>query len=235
MKNYRYKILFLLLTVIISINSVAQDVNYFVHTVSKGQTLYSISRMYNTTVKEIIEANPECVNKLSIGQKIKIHQNVKSVSAEQADDKKPGNAQRYHTIQPGETLYRLSQKYGVTPQDICAANPGLGISNFRSGEVIMIPSASTESTPAKETVKETKEEDPDTIPIRTFETYVDDVIQQGLNGTCSTCKDTQDVSGYQTGTDADEGVEAQNCQCDYDQQRNYHEYRNTSRYLFQQN
>lgn len=170
MKNYRYKILFLLLTVIISINSVAQDVNYFVHTVSKGQTLYSISRMYNTTVKEIIEANPECVNKLSIGQKIKIHQNVKSVSAEQADDKKPGNAQRYHTIQPGETLYRLSQKYGVTPQDICAANPGLGISNFRSGEVIMIPSASTESTPAKETAKETKEEAPDTIPIRTTHT-----------------------------------------------------------------
>jgi len=170
MKNYRYKILFLLLTVIISINSVAQDVNYFVHTVSKGQTLYSISRMYNTTVKEIIETNPECVNKLSIGQKIKIYQNVKSVSAEQADDKKPGNAQRYHTIQPGETLYRLSQKYGVTPQDICAANPGLGISNFRSGEVIMIPSASTESTPAKETAKETKEEAPDTIPIRTTHT-----------------------------------------------------------------
>ncbi|MBR4862341.1 MAG: YegP family protein [Firmicutes bacterium] len=56
-----------------------------------------------------------------------------------------------------------------------------------------------------------------------FETNVYDVIQQGLNGTGSTSEDTQNVSSYQTGTDTDEGVEAQYCQSDYQQQRNYKE------------
>ncbi|MBQ6694595.1 MAG: LysM peptidoglycan-binding domain-containing protein [Bacteroidaceae bacterium] len=142
----------------------AQNNDYFIHTVSKGQTLYSISRMYRTSVKEIIDLNPECVsNKISIGQKIKLRQR------NQFDTLEEGDNVLYHTIQPGETLYRLGQKYGITPQDICAANPGLNISNFRSGEVIMIPTskkvtvATTPTTP-KQPEKKVKS---DTIPIRT--------------------------------------------------------------------
>ena len=38
----------------------AQNDNHFVHTVSKGQTLYSISRMYEVSVNDIIALNPEC-------------------------------------------------------------------------------------------------------------------------------------------------------------------------------
>lgn len=167
MKNFKYKIFIALLLLIISMKTVAQESNYFVHTVSKGQTLYSISRMYNVTVKEIIDTNPECVNKLSIGQKIKIHQKSKE-TAEQTLDKSPNETQRYHTIQPGETLYRLSQKYGITPQEICDANPGLGISNFRSGEVIMIPSTQTKSTVVKEQAESTvKQEETEAPRIRT--------------------------------------------------------------------
>lgn len=143
----------------------AQDSTHFIHTVSKGQTLYSISRMYNTTVKDIIDLNPECVNKLSIGQKIKIRQTVSTESKTSNDSNTP----LYHTIQPGETLYRLSKKYGVTPQDICAANPGLGISNFKSGEVIMIPT-SKKPTETTQGTSFNKEEKADTLPIRTTHT-----------------------------------------------------------------
>ena len=64
----------------------AQESNYFIHTVSKGQTLYSISRMYQTTVKDIIDHNPECIEKLSIGQKIKIYQKQETPLAESADN-----------------------------------------------------------------------------------------------------------------------------------------------------
>lgn len=145
----------------------AQNSTHFVHTVSKGQTLYSISRMYNTTVKEIIDLNPECINKLSIGQKIKIRQAVTDNQTTNGN-----NAQLYHTIQPGETLYRLSKKYGVTPQDICAANPGLGISNFRSGEVIMIPASKKPSSieATAQNAQPNNKETADTLPIRTTHT-----------------------------------------------------------------
>lgn len=139
----------------------AQNSDFFIHTVNKGQTLYSISRMYQTTVKEIIDLNPECVNKLSIGQKIKIRQNKKLTQQQDSIN----NGERYHTIQPGETLYRLGQKYGITPQEICEANPGLSISNFRSGEVILIPAPKKQAQqPIVEPQAPTQ---PDTIPIRT--------------------------------------------------------------------
>lgn len=150
-----------LLFALFTVKITAQNNSYFIHTVSKGQTIYSISRMYQTTVKEIIDLNPECVNKISIGQKIKIRQNA--LQEQQSTSEKIG--ERYHTIQPGETLYRLGQKYSITPQEICEANPGLSISNFRSGEVILIPAPKQQIQAVK--VEPQQPTVPDTIRIRT--------------------------------------------------------------------
>lgn len=45
----------------------------------------------------------------------------------------------YHTIQKGETLYRLTQIYKVTAEAICSLNPGLSAQNFQIGKVVAIP------------------------------------------------------------------------------------------------
>jgi LysM repeat protein len=47
----------------------------------------------------------------------------------------------FHTIQPGETLYRLSGIYNVSVKEICDENPGLSVETFRAGQVIRIPAA----------------------------------------------------------------------------------------------
>lgn len=126
----------------------AQSNGFFVHTVDKGQTLYSISRMYQKSIQEIIALNPGCEKKLSIGQELRIPQTpATSNTTTDANDNKP----RYHTIQTGETLYRLGKKYGITPLEICKANPGLNISNFRAGEVILIPAGKQSVTVATNT------------------------------------------------------------------------------------
>ena len=124
------KILFILAIFMVAVTSNAQKSNFISHTVVKGQTLYSISKMYNTTVDEIININPGSAEKLSIGQKLIIPRNTVD---KDKDVKK-------HTIKPGETLFRLSKMYNVTIDEICAANPGLSINNFRAGEVVVIPS-----------------------------------------------------------------------------------------------
>ena len=112
----------------------AQKTGIVNHTVAQGQTLYSISKLYNTTVDEIIKLNPGSAEKLSIGQKLVIHSNSKeTIKAKEEKNTKT------HTIQPGETLYRLSKMYDITTDELCAANPGLSISNFRAGETIVIP------------------------------------------------------------------------------------------------
>ena len=52
----------------------------------------------------------------------------------------------YHTIEAGETLYRLTVKYNVSARAICDANPGLSAENFRIGQVIRIPSTTEAKT-----------------------------------------------------------------------------------------
>lgn len=160
MSNKRV-ILYIIYLIICTFTLNAQNENHFVHTVSKGQTLYSIARMYEVSVNDIIALNPECAQKLAIGYKLKIAQKKKAVNTNENYEK------RYHTIQPGETLYRLGQKYGITPQEICAANPGLSIGNFRAGEVIMIPRTQTVQQPATPAQPQEEVKNSATTEIRT--------------------------------------------------------------------
>lgn len=46
--------------------------NFFIHKVEKGETLYSISRKYSVSVKEIQEWNSKNDNAVSIGEELKI-------------------------------------------------------------------------------------------------------------------------------------------------------------------
>lgn len=115
---------------------------YFLHTVTKGQSLYSISSMYNVTIDDIVRLNPGSDKQIREGAALKIPQ------AATTNSDKPV----FHTIQAGETLYRLSVKYNVTTQAICEANPGLSTENFHSGQVIIIP-VQSDSKPQKETPK----------------------------------------------------------------------------------
>ena len=121
---------------------------YFLHTVTKGQSLYSISSMYNVTIDDIVRLNPGSDKQIREGAALKIPQ------ATATNSDKPV----FHTIQAGETLYRLSVKYNVTTQAICEANPGLSSSNFRSGQVIVIPVQS--QSPVLETSQPTVKDEP---------------------------------------------------------------------------
>lgn len=101
---------------------------FFTHTVEAGETVYSISKIYHVTPEDIYTLNPEVKNGLRSGTTLKIPQN-----------KTDQQFSRFHTIAKGETLYQLTQMYHVSAEDICLANPGLSASNFKVGEVVVIP------------------------------------------------------------------------------------------------
>lgn len=116
-------------------NLMAQSASgQFTHTVTKGQSLYSISAMYNVSIDDILRANPGSSKTIRAGQKLNIPQNGTSGQV------------IFHTIQAGETLYKLTVKYGVSADRICRANPGLSASNFRVGQVVAIPSIGKQET-----------------------------------------------------------------------------------------
>jgi len=102
-----------------------QQDDYFLHTVERGQTVYSISVMYNVSVEDIYRLNPESRKKIRAGEALKIPQESGSYI--------------YHTIQPQETLYGLSQMYHMKGEDIIDANPGLSVKTFTIGKIIRIP------------------------------------------------------------------------------------------------
>ena len=120
-----------------AISYAQENQSYFLHTIEKGQSLYSISKMYNVTTSDIIRLNPGCDEKIYAGQTIKIPTGKESQKGE-----------TFHTIQAGETLYKLTTMYNVSAKDICEANPGLSAENFRIGQVILIPSTTEAETMA---------------------------------------------------------------------------------------
>ena len=102
-----------------------QEDNFFLHTVERGQTVYSISTMYGVSTEEIYRLNPGSKKVIRVGDVLKIPQESSSYL--------------YHTIQPQETLYGLAQKYNMKGVDIIAANPGLSVATFSIGKIIRIP------------------------------------------------------------------------------------------------
>lgn len=71
------RIFFLLSFISVSyLSTFAQEnQSYFLHTIEKGQSLYSISSMYGVSKADIIRLNPGCEDKIYAGQAIKIPQN----------------------------------------------------------------------------------------------------------------------------------------------------------------
>lgn len=113
-----------------SFGALAQEnQSYFLHTIEKGQSLYSISSMYSVTQDDIVKLNPGSDDKIYVGRTLRIPRTAANTQTE-----------TFHTIAQGETLYRLTVKYGISAKAICDANPGLSAENFRIGEVIRIPS-----------------------------------------------------------------------------------------------
>lgn len=104
----------------------------FYHNIERGETVYTLAAMYNTTPEAIYKLNPSARDGITVGAVLEIPQR-KIIS-----DVKEENY-RYHTISPKETLYSVSRTYSLTPENIIAANPGLSVQTFQIGKTIRIP------------------------------------------------------------------------------------------------
>ncbi|MDD2554614.1 MAG: LysM peptidoglycan-binding domain-containing protein [Desulfotomaculaceae bacterium] len=86
------------------------------HTVLPGESLYVISRDYGITVASLMEANGVKDHLIYPGQKL-------SIPGSQASQGYTADTGRTTcTVQAGESLWLIAQKYGVSYQDLVAAN-----------------------------------------------------------------------------------------------------------------
>lgn len=118
----------------------AIDTNKYVyHKVLKGETIYAITKKYNTDEKRLQALNPTLVNGLKEGEFIAVGEkkSIKAVPSVTATTLGNSNDVMLYTVQQGETLYGLSKKFNVTTDDIIKWNPEAK-DGIKQGQVIKI-------------------------------------------------------------------------------------------------
>ncbi len=109
---------------------------YYIHTVQKGQTLYSICRVYGVTQEDVIRENPE-IDPVSLkeGLAIRIPESKPKEAAVYPENRDDFHA---HTVKRGQTVYSLARKYKVTEEVIYHYNPWAR-EGIRDEQTIWIP------------------------------------------------------------------------------------------------
>ncbi|WP_324717209.1 LysM peptidoglycan-binding domain-containing protein [Carboxydochorda subterranea] len=109
------------------------------YTVQPGDTLFFIAQRFGTTVNAILALNPQITNPSLIfpGQVLC----VPSAAPPPPPITCPPGTTPY-TVQPGDTLFFIAQRFGTTVSAILAANPQItNPSLIFPGQVLCVPSA----------------------------------------------------------------------------------------------
>ncbi|MDF2457418.1 MAG: mltD [Cytophagaceae bacterium] len=92
--------------------------------VEPGETVYGISTKYKVPVSELLEINEELEKGLKVGQIINIPYTealVQSAKKEAAKERGEDDAVIYK-VQPGDTYYGISKRFGVTVEELMKLN-----------------------------------------------------------------------------------------------------------------
>jgi LysM repeat protein len=113
------------------------------HVVEKSETLYGISRKYNVTMEQMVQANPGIEAGINVGQSLLI-----PTPNEAAKATKPTVTQQkeitfhdtviIHTVLEFETMYSISKRFMVAVEDLQQFN-GMKNQKIRKGDELKIP------------------------------------------------------------------------------------------------
>lgn len=102
-------------TIVIPKNQGTNPNSTFTYTVKKGDSLYSIAKMYDTTVQKIIDLNNLRSTALSIGQKLTLPETYPT-----GDIVLPNYIN--YTVKKGDNLYSIARTYNVSVDTIMKDN-----------------------------------------------------------------------------------------------------------------
>ncbi len=108
------------------------DKIYVLHRVDSKETLFSLSRRYQTSVESIVENNQINDHSLAIGSVLRI----------------PWLHSIYHMVEPGQTLYAISKKYDIPVKTLKQLN-NLQSNNLEAGMRLIIVNTSSSNTANK--------------------------------------------------------------------------------------
>ncbi len=118
-------LLIILILIMVSISAGAAS-----YRVVPGDTLWNISQRYNVTVDQLKNANNLTSNLILVGQALNIPGGTVNLSI--------------HRVQPGDTLWKISQRYGTSVPAVMSLN-NLTSTMIYPGQVLNIPSAGSQA------------------------------------------------------------------------------------------
>ena len=131
------------------------------HTVVEGESIYVIAKKYGVSESDIYELNPKTKGALLQLKTVLIIPN-KSKKTIISDEKKKKTTSKnseptaIHTAVPGESLYVIAKKYGISLEKIKELNPNLNPDAIQIGDEINI-------IPIKKTITEKKNKVTNTV------------------------------------------------------------------------
>lgn len=112
---------------------------FIIHQVDEKETLFGISRRYQVAVSDIIENNPLLSEGIKIGQRIRIPFIPKTAVP---------SGSTLHKVLPGETMFSISKKYGVSVSDILGWNTLEG-TDISVGQSLIIKGVEPKAAPVQ--------------------------------------------------------------------------------------
>jgi LysM repeat protein len=121
---------------------------FYIHKIEKGQSLYSIAKLYTISLDDIYKFNPDVKSGTKTGQEIKVPLVSSSASVVTptvvqtqtivANNNSSDTSKFYfHKVAKGETLYSILRKYNKTEKELTQINPNF-TSSIKEGQLIAI-------------------------------------------------------------------------------------------------
>ena len=130
--------------------------SYIIHQVDPQETLFGISRRYNTPVNEIVQNNDTLKDGLKIGQRIRVPYIEKQAIPEGA---------KVHHVTPGETLFSIAKSYNISMEKLMEANALKG-TDLSVGQALIIEGIEQLEAPVVEKkVEKPVEATPQTVAV----------------------------------------------------------------------
>lgn len=125
-----------------------------IHVVTAGQTAFSISRLYDMTLPQLIQLNPDVASGVREGQQLRVFSsdNEKPQQPSTSPVPQPTNATVGYVIKKGDTLYSVAKAHGLTIPQFMKLNPNVG-AVLKEGDIVNVPLNSAITTYVLHTIE----------------------------------------------------------------------------------
>jgi peptidoglycan endopeptidase LytE len=131
-----------------------------IHTVRKGESLYSISKKYNVSVSDLELLNPTAKKGLAVNAVLQISSKKETEVVE-------------HEVVAKETLFGLSKKYNISIEKLKQLNPSVESEGLKVGMILKISKTKNSSIPERIIVEKPK-------PIKIEDSQIQEVFHTVL-------------------------------------------------------